>query len=192
MAIDPAAPVLTPIGGTHLGPRSSSPLQSCRYRVYAGLILVFGGFGLYQSICAWKSSHAFLINVSPSLPNWAFVLETKAPPMRGSLIFFRPPVSAVLVNNFGNKPQLFGKHVYGVAGDVVSRQGQTFFINGRAVATAKTHSRKGEPLSLGPVGVIPHGCYFAGTPHKDGFDSRYGIIGWICRDRIVGTGTAVL
>lgn len=187
MAFDPAAPPLTPVTA-----RACDSVHQRRYRIYAGLILVLGGVSLFQGISAWKANHAFLINVSPSLPNWAFVLETKAPPARGSLIFFRPPVSAVLVNNFGTKPQLFGKYVYGVAGDTVTRQGLTFFINGHAVAVAKTHSRKGEPLPLGPTGVIPRGCYYAGTPHKDGFDSRYGIIGWICRGHIVGTGTAVL
>jgi len=83
-------------------------------------------------------------------------------------------------------------YVYGVAGDVVTRQGPDFFINGKHVALAKHKSRRGEPLAAGPIGVIPHGCYFAGTPHKDGFDSRYAIIGWICRDRIVGTGSPVL
>lgn len=186
MAIDPAVPLLTPIGG------GEAPVRPRRRRVYGALILIFGGIALFQGISSWKATHAFLINVSPSLPNWAFVLETKAPPARGSLIFFRPPTSSVLVNNFGTKPMLFGKHVYGVAGDVVTREGRTFFINGKPVATAKPTSRRGEPLALGPVGVIPYGCYFAGTSHKDGFDSRYAIIGWICRDRIVGTGTPVL
>ena len=185
MAVDPAAPLLTLLA-------SRPPTAPRRSRIYAGLILVFGGIALFQGISAWKASHAFLINTSPSLPNWAFVLETKAPPARGALIFFRPPVSDVLTRNFGKKPQLFGKRVYGVGGDTVTRDGRTFFVNGKAVAVAKTHSRKGEPLALGPVGVIPHGCYFVGTPHKDGFDSRYALIGWICRDRIVGTGTPVL
>ena len=186
MAIDPAAPLLAPVGGV------TAAVTSRRSRIYAALVLVFCGITLFQAISAWKTSHAFLINVSPSLPNWAFVLETKAPPARGSLIFFRPPTSTVLINNFGSKPQLFGKYVYGIAGDVVTRQGRAFFINGNYVVTAKQASRRGEPLAAGPTGVIPYGCYFAGTPHKDGFDSRYAIIGWICRDRIVGTGSPVL
>lgn len=185
MAIDPAAPLLQDV--------VSRGAQRARWvRLYSGLILVFGGIALYQSISSWKASHAFLINASPSLPNWAFVLETKAPPGRGELIFFRPPTSPVLVNNFGDKPHVFGKIVYGVAGDVVSRRDRLFFVNSRPVALAKTHSRRGEPLALGPVGVIPNGCYFAASPHKDGLDSRYAIIGWICRDRILGTGTPVL
>lgn len=185
MTTDPAAPLLAPLD---TGPQ----LRPLRYRRYAGLVIVVAGISLYQSISAWKSTHAFLINVSPSLPNWAFILETKAPPARGGLIFFRAPTSQVLINNFGAKPQLFGKHVYAVAGDVVTRRDRTFFVNGRQVAVAKTHSRRGEPLALGPTGVVPTGCYFVGTDHKDGFDSRYAVIGWICRDRLVGTGIPVL
>ena len=80
----------------------------------------------------------------------------------------------------------------GVAGDVVTRQGRVFLINGTPAATAKSRSRAGEPLALGPTGVIPRGCYFVATSHKDGFDSRYAAIGWICRDRILGTGRAIL
>lgn len=95
MAIDPAAALLTPIGA------AAALAKPRRRRIYAGLVLVFGGIALFQTINSWKVSHAFLINTSPSLPNWAFVLETKAPPARGSLIFFRPPVSPVLINNFG-------------------------------------------------------------------------------------------
>lgn len=173
-------------------PAGASAAARRRMTRYAAAALILGGIGLWRGISAWQHSHAFLINVSPSLPNWAFVLETRTPPGRGSLVFFRPPVSPVLVNNFGPKPQLFGKYVYGVPGDVVTRAGRTFFVNGRQVAIAKTHSRKGEPLSLGPTGVVPPDCYFVGTPHKDGFDSRYGLIGFVCRKAIVGTGTAVL
>lgn len=171
---------------------SSSVAVERRMRLYGIAALIVLGFGVWQGIRHWQQTHAFLINVSPSLPNWAFLLETKQPPARGSLIFFRPPVSPVLFNNFGAKPHLFGKHVYGMPGDVVTHQGQAVFINGRQVAIAKTHSRKGEPLAMGPTGVIPPGCYYVGTPHKDGFDSRYALIGWICKPAIVGTGTAVL
>ena len=101
-------------------------------------------------------------------------------------------MSPVLIHNFGAKPQLFGKYVYGIGGDVVTVSGRTFSINGTPLVTAKMQSRRGEPLALGPTGRIPPGCYFVGSPHQDGFDSRYALIGWICRDRLVGTGTAIL
>ena len=53
-------------------------------------------------------------------------------------------------------------------------------------------SRFGEPLALGPTGIIPKGCYFVATGHKDGFDSRYGAIGWICAKSVLGVGRPVL
>jgi len=56
----------------------------------------------------------------------------------------------------------------------------------------KTVSRLGEPLTPGATGRVPQGCFFAATPHKDGFDSRYAEIGFICAGQIVGTGEPVL
>ncbi len=56
----------------------------------------------------------------------------------------------------------------------------------------KPLTHDGEILIQGPVGTIPDHCIFAGTPHKDGFDSRYADIGWVCAPQIVGTGVPVL
>ncbi len=172
--------------------QSATGSMARRMRLHGVAALLVLGFGVWQNLRSWQRNHAFLINVSPSLPNWAFVLETRAPPGRGALIFFRPPSSPVLINNFGAKPQLFGKQVYGVAGDIVTHRGRAVFINGRQVAVAKPRSRKGEPLAMGPTGVIPSGCYYVGTSHRDGFDSRYALIGFVCLPAIAGTGTAVL
>ena len=52
--------------------------------------------------------------------------------------------------------------------------------------------RLGEPLALGPTGRVPKGCYFVTSEHKDGFDSRYAAIGWICGPRILGVGRPIL
>ena len=65
-------------------------------------------------------------------------------------------------------------------------------VNGHPVAQMKPFTRFGEPLTPGATGRVPAGCYFAATPHKDGFDSRYAHIGFVCRDRLVGTGQAIL
>ena len=43
-----------------------------------------------------------------------------------------------------------------------------------------------------PRVIIPRGCYFVATPNKDSFDSRYAVIGWICRPRVIGVGEAIL
>ncbi len=113
-------------------------------------------------------------------------------PARGDIIVFDPPPSTLLTAHFGDEPKPFTKKVIGVAGDRVTRKKRTYFVNGRAVATAKPVSMRGEPLELGPTGLIPHGCYFVGTEHKDGFDSRYAAIGWICRPRVLGVGRPIL
>ena len=161
-------------------------------RLYGLCIGAAASCTAYAHIAGWRDRHAVLINTTQSLPNWAFLLETRLPPRRGDLVFFDPPPSPLLTAHFGTHPSAFGKRVYGMGGDRVTRIGRVFLINGRPVATAKPTSRRGEVLAPGPTGVIPDGCYFVATPHRDGFDSRYAAIGWICRDRVIGTGTAIL
>lgn len=140
----------------------------------------------------FADNHALMINASPSLPYWAIWLDRAGTPMRGDLIVFAPPRSDLVIRHFGPNPQPFGKRVLGIGGDRVTEANRMFFVNGKRVALAKVTSRLGEPLALGPTGVIPKGCYFVGSEHKDGFDSRYAAIGWICRDRLIGVGSAVL
>lgn len=160
-----------------------------RLALWAGL----GGAALALGATTdFASNHALMINASPSLPYWAIWLDRGAVPARGDLILFDPPPSALLTRHFGAAPQPFGKRVMGVGGDVVTEMGRTYFVNGKAIAIAKTASRLGEPLALGPTGIIPKGCYFVATGHKDGFDSRYAAIGWICAKSVLGVGRPVL
>lgn len=140
----------------------------------------------------FAENHALMINVSPSLPYWAIWLDRTRLPARGDLIVFMPPRSDLVARHFGAKPLPFGKRVLGIAGDRVTEQHRIFFVNGRPVALAKPTSRLGEPLALGPTGIIPKDCYFVGSEHKDGFDSRYAAIGWICKAQVIGIGRAVL
>lgn len=143
-------------------------------------------------LSAFARDHALMINISPSLPYWAIWLDRNATPKRGDIILFDPPPSELLQKHFGKEPKPFGKRVLGVAGDHITERHRTFFVNGKAVALAKTHSRMGEQLELGPTGIIPPGCAFVGSGHKDGFDSRYAAIGWICRQSIFGVGRPIL
>jgi conjugal transfer pilin signal peptidase TrbI len=140
----------------------------------------------------FAKGHALFVNASPSLPYWAIWLTRSAVPKRGDLVLFMPPRSDLLEKHFGKDPHPFGKRVLGIAGDQVTRDGRRYFINGVPTALAKPFSRTGEPLALGPTGTIPAGCYFVGTAHKDGFDSRYAAIGWVCRPQILGVGSPIL
>lgn len=159
-------------------------------------LALWGGLGAaalaLSTLSAFARDHALMINASPSLPYWAVWLTRGAVPQRGDIILFDPPASPLLVRHFGRQPQPFGKRVSGVPGDVVTERNRAFFVNGRLVAKAKPRSRLGEPLALGPTGRVPRGCYFVTTEHKDGFDSRYAAIGWICAPRILGVGRPIL
>ena len=75
---------------------------------------------------------------------------------------------------------------------MVSRDGKIVSVNGVEIAALKSLSKRGEPLTAGPVGLVPDGCYFVATASKDGFDSRYADIGWVCGSQIFGTGVPVL
>lgn len=155
-----------------------------------GLFIV-GGAAL-MSLAEWRDTHGLLINASESLPNWAFVIHKTAIPKRGEYVFFVPPADPLVIRHFGTKKQLFGKIVYGMPGEIVAHHGADVIVNGRLVGRMKPLTRLGEPLAAGPTGVIPASCYYVGTPHKDGFDSRYAAIGYACSNKIVGVGTAIL
>jgi conjugal transfer pilin signal peptidase TrbI len=146
----------------------------------------------YAALADFSTRHALLINVSPSLPYWALWIDRARVPSRGDTIVFMPPKGALVERHFGREPHPFGKRVWGMPGDRVTREGRLFFVNDRPVAVAKPTSKMGEPLEVGPVGTIPRGCYFVGTEHKDGLDSRYAAIGWVCALQILGVARPVL
>ena len=163
-----------------------------RKRLWAALGLFIVGGGAYNAITDWRDTHGLLINASDSLPNWAFVIHKTATPKRGEYVFFVPPADPLVIRHFGAKKQMFGKLVYGMPGDTVVHRGRDVYVAGRLVAHTKPLTRFGEPLVAGPTGIIPAGCYYVGTPHKDGFDSRYAEIGYACTAKIVGVGRPIL
>ena len=148
--------------------------------------------GAVQALASWSDSHGLMINTSESLPNWAFFVEKKAAPKLGDYVVFAPPETPLVVAHFGRDTAAFTKVVYGVAGDVISRSGGDVAVNGKVVGRLKPVTKRGEALQPGPLGVIPRGCYYVGTPHKDSFDSRYAAIGFVCRRQIAGTGVPIL
>ena len=171
-----------------------APIETFRLRtrLWAALGLFIVGGVAFHALSDWRDRHAILINASDSLPNWAFVIHKTTAPKRGEYVFFVPPAVPLIVKHFGAGRQLFGKIVYGMPGDVVVHRGADVFVAGERVGQMKPYTRSGEHLSAGPTGVIPPGCYYVGSPHKDGFDSRYAAIGYACARAIVGVGQPVL
>lgn len=163
-----------------------------RKRLWAALAaFIVGGVSL-NAIAEWRDTHGLLINASQSLPNWAFVIHKTSVPKRGEYVFFVPPAVPLVIKHFGAKKQMFGKIVYGMPGDTVVHHGSAVIVAGNVVGHLKPFSKSGEPLVAGPTGVIPQNCYYVGSPHKDGFDSRYAAIGYACSNKIVGVGQPIL
>jgi len=157
------------------------------------LIALLGiGVTTLLALDRWSERHALMINASQSLPHWAFFVEAGAFPERGEIVVFDPGKDPLTRAYFGAEPEAFAKIAYGLPGDTVARDGNMVLVNGNPVAALKPYTRKGDPLRAGPVGDVPEGCIFAATPHRDGFDSRYGHIGFVCRDRLVGVGEPIL
>ena len=143
-------------------------------------------------LSAWRDDHAILINTTESLPNWAFFIDKHRRPQRGDFVVFTPPVTPIITAHFGQKSAPFAKRVYGMPGDLVTREGNAVLINGAEVARLKPLTRRGEVLVPGPTGRIPDHYYYLGTSHSDELDNRYADIGFVCRARIIGTGDAIL
>jgi hypothetical protein len=59
------------------------------------------------------------------------------------------------------------KSYWRISGDVVTKEGQVFYIDGKKMAVAKTHSLKGRPLQIGHRWHDPTGKIFCvDTPYR--------------------------
>jgi conjugal transfer pilin signal peptidase TrbI len=131
--------------------------------------------------------YLFGLNIDNSLPGYVYVVIRDEQPARLDIAAFRTPP-----NPYYPAGAPFIKVVLGVPGDKVSRKGWEFFVNGTAIGIAKERTRHGLPLTPGPTGVLPSDNYFFWTPNIDSYDSRYGEIGWITSDRILGRAVRLL
>jgi conjugal transfer pilin signal peptidase TrbI len=161
-------------------------------RRYSAIGLLAIALAATQTLGQWRDGHLVLINATDSLDQWAFLVDRRQIPERGDFAFFHATKTGFIARHFGRDVPPFGKRVYGVGGDMVSRTGDLVRINGRVVARLKPFTKKGEVLVPGPTGPVPQNCFYMGSPHRDGLDSRYAEIGFVCRDQLVGTGRAIL
>jgi conjugal transfer pilin signal peptidase TrbI len=149
-----------------------------------GLVLL----GLWSGIRGLSERYGFAINLTQSLPNWAFITDRHDKSLqRGDLMEFSPPPTPYYPANTH-----FVKRVAGIAGDKVETRGRRFYVAGQFVGLAKARSKTGQVAALGPVGTIPPGHYFVVGEHVDSLDSRYGLIGWIGAERVIGKAAPVL
>ena len=148
-----------------------------------GLLVMFVA-GVFFSWASYYYSFSF--NLTKSLNGTLYFVKKRTYPHKGELIAFKVPD-----NPFYKKDMIFIKIVGGVPGDVVTRKGNDYFVNGQRIGHWHAKATSGQALTRGPVGVIPTDYYFVYTRHPRSYDSRYGRIGWIHKLRVVGTAKEV-
>jgi len=142
-------------------------------------------------VCCFVFSHVKIaVNHTTSLPQKYWLILLGKTPKRGDYICFRPSSKMLLEENLPPVITLT-KQVVGMPGDNITLRLRDFYINGEYIATAKTHSLTGEPLNVGPTGILPEKHYFVFSPHPSSFDSRYEKMGWVERSQIIGVAYAL-
>jgi conjugal transfer pilin signal peptidase TrbI len=131
----------------------------------------------------------FGANLSSSVPFKVFLIKKwdRSYPKKGEWVVFRWHGGGLMP-----KGSEFVKQVHGVTGDTVSEIDRKFYVNGQYQGLAKTVSKTGAKLELGPVGVIPEHRFYAFAPSPDSLDSRYQLTGWIHEGQLVGKAVPLL
>jgi len=138
--------------------------------------------GLVGAILLFNAFFTLAITVTQSLPYHVFLV------VKGDLDIKRGDYVAWRWAGGGPYPEglSFLKQVRGMAGDTVIAEGRSFYVNSEYMSTAKPRARTGEPLALGPTGVIPANHFYMYAPHKDSLDSRFALTGWVPLERVTG------
>jgi|TARA_R110002096_G_scaffold14761_4_gene51999 conjugal transfer pilin signal peptidase TrbI len=149
--------------------------------LYAGVAALM----VVMSLGYAKERWGFGLNMTESLPHWAFVVDAEALATKGELAMFEVPDNA-----YYDRP--FVKRIVGVEGDVIEVRGRRIYVAGVFVGEAKPFAQSGRPLEAIESQVIPAGYVFMSGEHIDSYDSRYAEIGLIPRERIIGRAFPVL
>ncbi len=141
---------------------------------------------IFLAATSFKMHFALGLNNAESPPHRVFLIHKGELPARGQYVAFR-------WSGGGPYPAgaTFVKILAGVPGDTVTRVERDFLVNDDFVGTAKTHSRSGVSLDLGPTGELPPGHYYVRAPHPDSLDSRYPLTGWVVYSQIIGRAYAL-
>lgn len=134
-------------------------------------------------IAAWATTPwlDYTINLTESLPGTLYVVQKGCAVQKGNFVAYRWKGGATYPAG-----TTFIKIVAGVPGDMVVRQGRSFWVNDKWVGIAKTNTKAGVPVSPAVGGVIPPGEYFVSTPSLHSLDSRYSLSGNVKQHEIIG------
>lgn len=156
-------------------------------RRWLGLLL--GLLALHQ-VMGWS----WVPHLSLPYPLWLDVKVVMGEVERGDYVTLTLPPAVASRFPAG---ATFIKEVVGVAGDQVVAQGREYWVvhsddSKTPLGLAKSLDRRGQPLEAGPTGLVPAGWYVVRGSNPDSLDSRYAILGWVPRTRIVARSYPIL
>lgn len=131
------------------------------------------------------NNYGYARNISSSLPHKNFFIVKNKNIKVGDYILFKAPKNSAYDGMF------LVKQVLGGNGDKVVVNERDVFINGKLAATAKTHTKAGQVLTVASDSEITKGSYFVANPHQDSYDSRYLDFGLIHEKDISGVAYAL-
>ena len=154
---------------------------------YGGKRDYYGKILVVVSVTLWGIGtvffHFFEIekNMSESLSGHYYLLEKNRLPEKNDYFVFLLPQN----NRFLAGKKLL-KIAKATAGDSINTSKHQLKINGEFSGLIKKHLLDGTPMYSIKSQTIPSGYYFAWSPHKDSYDSRYQSVGLIPEKRILG------
>lgn len=131
------------------------------------------------------NNYGYARNISSSLPHKNFFIVKNKKIKVGDYILFKAPKNSAYDGMF------LIKQVLGGNGDKVTVNERDVFINDKLAATAKTHTKEGQVLTVAADAQITKGSYFVATTHQDSYDSRYLDFGLIHEKDISGVAYAL-
>lgn len=149
--------------------KSLAHLAETLVRDWKSTLLFFAVLLLLVSVTK-RYSREFVFNLTPSIEGKLYRMTPDRRVERDEVVVF--PFNHLALPN-GIKHMT--KKVMCLPGDILHRVQLDFFCNGKLIAQAKTHTSTGAPLEAfkWTDKEVPAGFFFAGSPHPDGFDSRY-------------------
>ncbi|MBX3630286.1 MAG: S26 family signal peptidase [Nitrosomonas sp.] len=151
-------------------------------RLYTHFVKYFPAYLWFLAgIVIFGRYYMLTINVSDSLPGTFYLIEKGVMPDKGELAGF------VYTNDWPHTAgTIFVKTIRGIPGSKVTIDGRHFNVDGIYAGHAKPFSKQGRSLEIGMIGIIPENHYYMSAPHPDSLDSRYALVGWVSKDRIIG------
>jgi conjugal transfer pilin signal peptidase TrbI len=144
------------------------------------------------SMFLFASNYQLGWNRTESLPYHLFLVHKGERAEKGELVAFAWDGGGKYAWMSPFKPgATMVKYILGKPGDyVLSDVDGEYSVNGVPHARVKPFSKTGKPLTplLSPGTQIKIGenKYYVGTPHKDGLDSRYDMVGLLDGSRFIG------